>query len=339
MIDDIATMADLFSRPGADTRQWVSYGLVDAESEGGRSVRFDDDEGEPLPYGVLVDVTLQPSGISVPCRVLSTAGGSGEGAFSPFGPGDEVLVAIPDGDERAGCVILGRFSNGKDVFPRTVAGMDVTRNSISFHRIATPYVLETAQSWMVRSAATGASLSIDPTGNVLISDGLGSALAINQTVISLQEASGSTLMQIDPVLRTITLQSSASESSATTLNLDDAGGLSSLMTGGQLAMVTAGGGYALGHAVTMEQVVCMTKAFMLAFAAVLAIPPPATPVTTGSLSTFFLANAPLIFQTMATQLAAAAITSLDQVSFAAVLAVPADAAGLAPGFGRPGLLF
>src|ERR1700722_6710543 len=103
---DSTSMAHLFSHPGADTRQWLSYGLVcQAVAGGDQSVRFTDDTGATLPQGVLVDVTLQPSGITVPCRVGAQSAGNGEGEFNPFGPGDEVLVAVPEGNERAGCVI------------------------------------------------------------------------------------------------------------------------------------------------------------------------------------------------------------------------------------------
>ena len=159
---DIAALRDLMRGPGMDTRQWISYGIVDADNPEARSVRFNDDGGTPLPEGVLVAVTLMPSGISVTCRVSSQNAGSGEGEYSPFGPGDEVLVAIPEGNERAGCAIIGRFNNAHDVFPQQVAGQDITNNDTTVRRLKTPYVLETAASYMVRSALSGASFSRAP---------------------------------------------------------------------------------------------------------------------------------------------------------------------------------
>lgn len=351
---DIATIRDLYSGPGMDTRQWISYGIVDAETEEQHSTRFDDEDGNPLPHGVLVDVTLQPSGISVPCRVLATAGGSGEGSFSPWGPGDEVLVAIPDGDEKSGCVILGRFNNGKDAFPRAVAGMDVTQNNVSFHRIATPFIMETASSWMVRSAATGASLSIDPIGNVLMADGMGSTIAINQTVISMQEASGGALVQIDPVLKSVTLQSSGGESSATTFQLDDAGGASSLMTGGTMNIVTAGGGYAMGHAITTEQVMQITKALTQILIAVIgtastaAAPALVAASPQGAAALVALGSALSILSTIEPfSIVSSVISSLsgnallggDIQAIAGGLSFPPDPSGSNAGIGRPGFLY
>lgn len=349
---DIATIRDLFSGAGMDTRQWISYGLVDTETSGGPSTRFDDEDGNPLPHGVLVDVTLQPSGISVPCRVLATAGGSGEASFSPFGPGDEVLVGIPDGDERSGCVIIGRFNNAKDTFPRTVAGMDVTQNNVSFHRISTPYIMETASSWMVRSAATGASISIDPTGNVLLADGMGSTIAVNQTVISMQDSTGSALVQIDPVLKSVTLQSSGSESSATTFQLDDAGGTSALMTPGTMNVVTAGGGYALGHAITTEQVMAIVKTYtsiiltQLAAATTVAATavgptPPGAALTAlaAEYTTLSLGEPGIIIGAVIGAMSGFPLSGGDSGAISGALAIPGNPAGTSPGIGRPGFLY
>lgn len=328
MYFDTATIRDAVTGPGTDTRSWIQYGLVDASTAGGHSTRFNDQDGTPLQEGVMVDVTLQPSGLSVPCRIAGQTGGSGEGEYSPFGPGDEVIVAIPDGNERNGCVIIGRLSNGKDVFPSTVAGIDVTKNNVTFRRLKTPYIMETASTWMVRSAATGANFNIDPTGNVMIADGLGSMLALNQSVIALQDGTQSSMLQIDTASKTLTLQSSSGNSSATTFQLDDGGGLSSFMSGGSLALVTSGGGYALGHAVTVEQVIAILKAFMLALAP--------QGILTG---TIVAGLAPTILQLIAATLSGAVLTTTDQGTLNALLAGTPDPTGTKPGFGRPGLLF
>jgi hypothetical protein len=329
---DESTIQDLFSFPGADTRGWIEYGIVESSSEGGPSVRFNDDDGQPLENGVLVDVTLQPSGITVPCRILSATAGSGEGEFSPFGPGDEVLVGVPDGDERNGCVILGRMSNGKDIFPQAVAGMDVTNNSVTFRRLKTPYIMETAASYMVRQASTGASFSIDPTGNITFGDGAANLLALSHSVISLQEATGSTLLQIDPGAQTLSLQASSSAGSATTLVLDDANG-SVFMTGQTLSLITAGGGYALGHAITMEQVVCMFKAFCIAVGT-------ANPAVLTGAALAALATTGVLFPGMVAKLdASVLVPPLDTAAVLLALQHTPDAAGISPGFGRAGLMY
>ena len=244
---DAAALRDLVRGPGIDPRQWISYGIVDADSPDAHSVRFNDDNGQALPEGVLVAVTLQPSGIAVTCRVSSLNAGSGEGEFSPYGSGDEVIVAIPEGNERAGCVIIGRLSNAHDVFPQAVAGQDVTNNDTTFRRMKTPYVLETGASYMVRSALTGASLSIDPTGAVIINDGEGAMLALNQSIISLQDKTGAVMLQMDPDALTTTLQ-------ADTTSFQLAAGASTFLSSGTLNIGT-GGLPGAGHAITLEQVV------------------------------------------------------------------------------------
>jgi len=244
---DIASFRDLFAGPGNDTRSWVEYGQVQPDSGDSHSVRFNDEDGNPLPQGVMVDVKLQPSGIVLPCRVGGNVAGTGEAEYSPFGPGDEVLVLIPGGDERNGAVIISRLTNTYDTFPRQVAGMDVTQNNFTFKRLQTPYVIETGSSYMIRSALTGAQIAVDATGNLFLSDGEGASLSIAQTAITLQEQTGTTLLQIDPAGLSIALQSNA-----TTLVLDDANG-STFLSGNSLSIGTLGINPGQ-HAITLEQV-------------------------------------------------------------------------------------
>src|SRR5258708_21906914 len=109
---DQLSLNDGVAAPGADTRQWVSYGVVDDDQEDQKSVTFDAD------HGPLVSVTLQPSGIPVVCRVAGWCAGNGEAEYFPFVSGDEVVVHVPEGDERAGCIITGRCNSQIDRFPR-----------------------------------------------------------------------------------------------------------------------------------------------------------------------------------------------------------------------------
>lgn len=323
---DQLTAREAFAGSGQDPRQWITHGIVEPDTDDAHSVMFMDSEGNPLPNGILVMVKLVSTGVVVPCRVTSHAAGEGEAEYSPFGPGDEVLVAVADGDERSGCYILGKMSNGPDVFPQTAAGQDITQNNVSFKRIQTPYIFETAASLQFRQASTGASWSIDPTGNILFSDGEGNALVLNQTAIILQESTGSTLLQIDPDKQTIAIQSNA-----TALFLDDANG-SSFNSSNTLQIVTSGGGYGLGHAVTLEQVV------MLILAAVPII---------GATGVVALGPGGLVItpvQAIAGMMAALADAAefpiaplLPAIQLA--LALPPDPSGSVPGLGRQGLLF
>src|SRR5271154_424606 len=151
--------------PGADTRQWASYGLVKVSTPGANSVLFNDEQGNPRPYPVVL-VTLQPSGIDVPCRIASQTAGEGTGEWHPFVDGDEVLVAIPQGNERSGCAIIGRFSNGRDAFPTSVAGSDPTQNNVAFKRVQEPYILESGTAILFRTANTEAFFSLASNGDI-----------------------------------------------------------------------------------------------------------------------------------------------------------------------------
>src|SRR5262245_23950415 len=104
-----------------DMRQWCSYGTVDPETDDEKSVEFTDD------YGPLVNVTIQPSGLPVRCRVASFVAGAGEGEWYPYIAGDEVIVMFPGGSE-LNAVIVGRLSNGLDKPAASVGGADPTEN-------------------------------------------------------------------------------------------------------------------------------------------------------------------------------------------------------------------
>lgn len=183
---DAATQAEAYRRPGMDTRQWVSYALVSPSQDvGGEtidSVEFDDE------LGPLVNVKLQPSNIEVRCRVAQRFAGAGEGEYSPFIEGDEVIVLIPEGDERAAPVIVGRLNNSIDVFPaESVAGQDPTNNTFAFERRRTPFVTEYASSYMLRVASHGGFLLISDNGTITIRDGSKGALQMGPDLFGYME--------------------------------------------------------------------------------------------------------------------------------------------------------
>lgn len=242
---DQTSMAQAFSGPN-DTRQWLAYGQVAPDTADTKSVYYQDPDGNDLPEGVLVVVKLSMTGISLPCRVLQRHAGSGEGAWSPIGPGDEVLVAIPEGQEAMGGVILGRLSNQYDVFPKNVAGTDMTQNNVVFDRHVCPYIHEVGTSWLTRSAQTNAQIAIDSTGNIFAASGDGHSLSLTASILSLQSADQQAFVQVDPSGHTVSLGAGG-----TTFLVDNSE--SFFQTAGTLALQTSGVG-AGGHAVTLEQV-------------------------------------------------------------------------------------
>lgn len=178
------------SFPGNDPRQWVSFGLV--EADGGaddRNVEFDDE------YGPLVRVRLQPSDIPVRCRVASWCAGPGEGAWYPFTENDEVVVIVPEGDESGGCTIIGRLNQKFDRFPRTVAGNDVTQNNTGFWKMRAPFMMESNTALLFRLSSTGSFLALQPDGNVVLADGSNAFFHIGADFIGLQNGDGDLVLQ------------------------------------------------------------------------------------------------------------------------------------------------
>lgn len=186
---DAATLRQAFAGPGMDTRQWISMGVVDADEGSQRAVRYDKPD-----YGTLVHVTLQPSGIQVVARVGQTSAGSGEGDFEPFSAGDEVVVAIPEGMERTGCVIISRLNNKQSPAPTRVAGTDI-QNNVSGKRRISPYFIESATSIMLRVTTTESFLSLSDDGNVTLASGDHSYLHLGPDFVGLSNSDGSMVLQ------------------------------------------------------------------------------------------------------------------------------------------------
>ena len=254
-------MRALVGGRGVDSRQWGSYGQVIGSSTGSQGVRFNDPTtGQPLQHGVLVDVKLEPSGHVVACRVLNSCAGNGESEYHPFVPGDEVYVLIPEGDEHAGCVIIGRLNNQHDVFPQKVAGMDATSNTFGFKRHVMPFVVEVGGGYMIRQATTHSAFSIDQTGQIFLTEGgTGAQLVLTPDVVGLVLNGSTAGFQID-VQAGIVLVSANTAS----LVLDDAAG--SKWQSSSVLSVSTCGNPGLNHVATVEGVLQLLMGFCAALA-------------------------------------------------------------------------
>jgi hypothetical protein len=194
---DLRTMAEGMSFPGIDPREWCSYGLVEAGEE---SVVFDED------HGPLVVVRLQPSNVSVRCRVGCQTAGDGEGEFSPFVAGDEVLVALPSGDPKGGPVIVCRLNNAVDKAPmESVAGQDPTTNTFAYKRQRTAFIHEVAGQYLVREATSEAFFSIDRKGAITHRDGSKGALQQTSDMFGYQSGDGLAVLQLDLTSKRFTM--------------------------------------------------------------------------------------------------------------------------------------
>lgn len=256
---DHTTAAGAFERPGIDPRQWVSYGTIDEDTPEARSVRFNDSDGNPLPTGPMVTVTLQPSGITVVCRVASFIAGIGEGTWCPFSAKDEVLVVLPGGSERSGPVIVGRLNQSIDTWPAIVAGQDATKNVFGFWRLRTPFIIESAESFLIRSAKTGSQIGIDPTGQVILNNGDKNNIFIGSDAISISSGDEETFIQLNFSENRITFASGQAR-----FELSKSGE-SIIATPGALNIGTAGA-RGKGHAVTIEQLMSWTANLICALA-------------------------------------------------------------------------
>lgn len=193
---DASSMREAFKGPGMDTRMWISYAIVDvpgADQGDGTTVEFDDEDGQ-----LYVNCTLKPSDLQARARLGMISAGSGEAVYFPFAGGEEVLVAIPEGDMKAGAVIISRLNNGYDAFPfDSVGGADPTKNSIAIFRTRTALTIESGASVQVRSATAGALLLLAANGGITLRDGSANVLKMAPDVFGYQNKDGDLVLQMD----------------------------------------------------------------------------------------------------------------------------------------------
>lgn len=343
---DQRTIAEAFSGPGNDPRQWISYGRVDGQTE---------DDPDPCvtfdASGPLVKVTLQPSGSPVLARVAAFVAGRGEGSYFPFVEGDEVLVALPEGSERAGPVIIGRLNNEIDTFPSgSVAGQDPTTNSFGFARTRTPWVEERAGPFLVRNALNGALLSLDNAGVVTIrggdgEDGKAVVLQLSHDAAGIQGPSSETsppefLMQLDFTgghflvqVKDAILSISGSTASPE---------VNTLSVPGSLTIGTIGNA-PIEHIATVEGTANVLFHEMTSLAAAITAMGGATPLTGASLGAAIAAWLGAGFPAGIATAAAAPLPSTVLAAIVAWAAAPVQkltspAGQSLPGLGCPGLL-
>lgn len=260
---DVATAAAGMARPGMDPRQWISYGIVHA-TDPKDVVSFDEEYGQPL-----VSVRLMPSQRDVHCRVASTLAGNGEGEYHPFIKGDEVLVAIPEGTETAGCCIIGRLNNSYDKFPMaSVAGQDPTTNVFAFRRRRTPYVEEIAGPILFRTVPTGAFLSIDTAGVVSIRDGDKNAFQMSPDVFGYVSGDGKSVLQMSLTGQQFIMQMGSAYMQLSHKSSDP----NTILVPGSFVLGSSGNTPA-EHVLTVEGFLCFFKNFLTLFGTILGFIP------------------------------------------------------------------
>lgn len=272
---DQSSAARAFSYAGSDPRIWSSFATVDAidAGDGAQTVEFDEEDGQ-----VYVSITLQPYNIPARARVAMAIAGAGEAMYFPFVPNDEVIVAIPSGSVRAGCVIVGKLNNKFDAFPMTgVSGTDPNNNASGVIRTRAALVIESAASVMIRSAAAGAFLRLDAKGGVTLRDGTGGAVQMTADLFGYQSGDGAAFLQIDLTGKRCSFQVGVASWTLSGSTADPlTGGRSMLQVPGPLTICTGGNNSntAVEHVLTTE---AFTNFLVQVFVALgVAVPGPLT---------------------------------------------------------------
>jgi hypothetical protein len=283
---DHTTYAQAFSMPGIDPRVWVSMAIVDIPGEDSgdsQTVEFDEDDGQ-----LYVNVTLKPMDTPLRARVGMLAAGSGEAVYFPFCGGEEVLVAIPEGNMRSGAVVICRMNNAYDGFPfDSVGGADPKQNAAAMLRTRTALTIESGASVLIRSAAAGAMLALSGDGTITLRDAKANVLQMSPDVFGFQTGDGSAFLQMDLTGKRFNLQ--IGDTTFTLAGSPSSAGVpySALTT--PTTFVVASGGTApdftaVEHVLTTEALVNILCAVLpLLFAAAVPpvawVPPPPNPAS------------------------------------------------------------
>jgi hypothetical protein len=308
---DYASQREAAAGPGSDTRQWISNGVVNADTSTQKSVDFSG------AAGPLVSVRLHPSDIDVRCRVASFVAGTGQGEWHPFVGGDEVLVAFPLGHERGGAVIIGRLNNGVDTFPTNVANQDVTQNSTTT-RISIPnFAWSVSNGWLLRSSVTSAQLALDVKGGWMINSGDLHFLNLSTQGVALSLVGMTSFLSIDASTGRLVLSAgSGSGPGKSIVTLDPGGNL----------YASTQGSPPVGHVATVEGMIATIASILTAFGLVI-IPTPVSPAQTLAAVEAGIA-ASGVTPPYAGPIAAAVLAKLG---------IPRDITGqISPGLGSPG---
>jgi len=315
---DYASQREAAAGPGSDTRQWISNGVVNADQPSAPSVDFTSKEGP------LVNVRLHPSDIDVRCRVASFIAGGGQGEWHPFVGGDEVLVALPQGSERGGCIIVGRLNNGVDAAPTNSANIDITKNETTT-RVSIPnFAWTISNGWILRSQTTGAQLALDVKGGWMMNSGDLHFMSLNSQGATLSIAKMASYLSIDASTGRIVFSAKAGSKAA--MVFDPSSGN---------IYATTQGGVPVGHIATIEGVCNLIQGFMSAWALTIAAAVPIFGVGAALAATLTPATTPLL---MASGVGLGALLPSGPITaaIAAALAIPRDPVGLKQGVGTPG---
>jgi len=148
-----------------DTRHWVSYGVVGTVNDAGDVDDTDQNAILIAPGGVMVDVVLYPSEEPVTCRYAGISGGPSVTILAPIHPGDEVLVALPDGELGLPPAIVAILNSRAVPLPLEQDGKPVFRNDrLSVFAQDVPVEVRTASGASVRLETDG-TISAVPAAN------------------------------------------------------------------------------------------------------------------------------------------------------------------------------
>ena len=185
---DASRLAEVVSRPGIDPRVWVVFAKIEA-------LGFDEVEG------IFADVRYLHNGRTTTAHIGSLATGDEFGDWHPFKVDQLVLVAVPNGDEDFGAVVIASIWDGSRK-PATEfqSPDDPTEPTVDRVIKAEPgttlRVIATEGANIVIHASGGGSVTVEATGDSVVNVNAEKAVIIDSPDVRVGAGAGKPIARL-----------------------------------------------------------------------------------------------------------------------------------------------
>jgi hypothetical protein len=200
---DASRLADIVSRPGIDPRVWILFATVEA-------LGFDEVEG------IFADVRYVHNGRKITAYVGSPATGDGFGDWCPLKVDQLVLVAVPNGDEENGAIVIASSWDASRRPPTEFQSEDDPTEPTGDRVImaepgTTLRVIATEGANIVIHASGGGSVTVSASGDSTVNVNAEKAVIIDSPDVRVGKGAGKPIARLGDMVA-VTLPALASPS-------------------------------------------------------------------------------------------------------------------------------
>lgn len=185
---DASRLAEIVRRPGIDPRVWIVFATIEA-------LGFDEVEG------IFADVRYLHNGHATTAHIGSLATGDEFGDWHPFKVGQLVLVAVPNGDDDFGSVVIASIWDGSRKPAAEFQSLDdPTEPTIDRVIKAEPgttlRVIATEGANIVIEASGGGSVTVSASGDSVVNVNAEKAVVIDSPDVRVGKGAGKPIARL-----------------------------------------------------------------------------------------------------------------------------------------------